>query len=718
MTRYAARMPAISRSFAASVVSALALACAASAQTFTPMKELPGGALVSRLESALGGIGEGGTVADAKWNLVAGELWFEKDGWKTVSLATGEVKDATGGPPESASASRAQRERGERRPARGRQFTTAASPDGKWTAVSENGNLSLRPKEGDAVAVTTDGTDDIKYGQASWVYGEELDQTTAMWWSPDSRYLAFYRFDESKVKDFFILGGWTEVNTKVLSEAYPKPGQPNPTATLLVHEVATGRTVAVDSFSERSGAAAGAEYYLFNVLWTPDGSELLYSRTPRRQDVLDVLAADPATGASRLVVQERQDTWQDNRPLMRFLKDGRRFIWETEKSGFKHFELRSLDGSHLATLTKGEWPADRIVLVDEEAGGGVGEVWFTAWSGAVPVQQQLHVARLDGSACARVTTGDFFHSSFRISPDGAFVLATAQTAQVPQKTVLYSREGALVATLAEGGVKGFRTHNLRPSELFTCKAADGATDLYGKMHFPPAFDASRRYPVVFDVYGGPTVRLVTDTFEAGNPRTALGFILVTVDNRGTPHRGKAFESAAYLKLGVVDADDLAAAARHLAETRPYVDGARIGITGHSYGGYLAAISTIRRGDAFAAGVAGAPPTDWRQYDTIYTERYMRTPQENPEGYDEGSCVKQASRLKGRLLLLHGMMDDNVHPNNTFELAHALQSLDRPFSMMIFPNSEHGIWSPAAESVKWSFFVEALKPEAPQWGTQK
>ena len=233
MTRYAARMPAISRSFAAPVVSALAFACAASAQTFTPMKDLPGGALVSRLESALGGIGDGGTVADAKWNLVAGELWFEKDGWKTLSLATGEVKDAAGEPPESAVASRAQRERGERRPARGRQFTTAASPDGKWTAVSENGNLSLRPKEGDAVAVTTDGTGDIKYGQASWVYGEELDQTTAMWWSPDSRYIAFYRFDESKVKDFFILGGWTEVNTRVLSEAYPKPGQPNPTATLL-----------------------------------------------------------------------------------------------------------------------------------------------------------------------------------------------------------------------------------------------------------------------------------------------------------------------------------------------------------------------------------------------------------------------------------------------------------------------------------------------------
>ncbi|MFZ9880482.1 MAG: DPP IV N-terminal domain-containing protein [Phycisphaerales bacterium] len=703
--------------FAASCVSACISTCAL-AQTYTPFKELPGHELVRRMQSAMGGIGEGGTVGDVRWDVGSRTMWFEKDGWKTLDLATGAIASAQGEPPESAKPSKEQRNgRGERRPPRGRQFTTSNSPDGSWTAVSEKGNLFLDAKEGgERKALTTDGNDDIKYGQASWVYGEELDQTTAMWWSPDSRFLAFYRFDESKVKDFYILGGWTEANTRVLSEAYPKPGAANPTAARMIHEIATGKTVAVDSFSAKSGAAEGAEYYLFNVRWTPDGSELIYSRTPRRQDVLDVLAASPLTGESRLVVQEKQDTWQHNRPLMRFLADGKRFIWESEKTGFKRYELRSLDGSLVAALTEPDSPVDAIVALDEDAG----VLWYTAWSGDVAVQQQLHRAKLDGSGSMRITTGDFHHSNYRISPDGRAVVAAAQTTRVPRHDRVYMLDdapaaGPRVAALGEGSTKGFATHGLTPSELFTCKAADGETTLYGKIQFPPAFDPARKYPVVVETYGGPTVRLVTDSFDAGDANTALGFLLVTVDNRGTPHRGKAFESAAYLRLGVVDADDQAAAVQHLAATRPYVDGTRVGITGHSYGGYMSAICVIRRGDVFHAAVAGAPPTDWRQYDTIYTERYMRTPQENAEGYDAGSCVKQAGKLTGKLLLLHGMMDDNVHPNNTFELAHALQSINRPFSMMLFPNSDHGIWSPANESVKWSFFIEALKPEAPAWG---
>ena len=703
-----------------SLLAFVAASCASSAraQTYTPLQEIPGGELMGRMQSALAGIGAGGEVAGERWDLVAGELWFERDGWKTLELATGAVKPAQGEPPASAQASRAERRGGDRRPARGRQFTRAESPDGKWVAVSDGGNVFLEPVSPEAqpapagrIAITSDGNDDVKYGQASWVYGEELDQDTAMWWSPDSRFLAFYRFDESKVKDFYILDGWSGENTRVLSEAYPKPGAANPTAAILVYELDTRTRAEVDAFSEASGAIPGAEQYLYNARWTPDGTELLVSRTPRRQDVLEVLAANPRSGATRVVVREEQETWQENRPEMRFLKDGRRFVWATERTGFQHFELRSLDGGAPIALTTGEWPAESIELVDEAAG----ELWFTAWSGAVPVQQQLHVAKLDGSGSVRVTGDDLHHTNFRISPDGSFVLATAETTATPPHARVYSSEGRLLAALGEGGVQGIATHGLRPTELFTCKAADGATDLYGKISFPPAFDPARKYPVVVNTYGGPTAKLVTDRFEAGDPRAALGFLLVTVDNRGTPGRGKAFQSGAYMKLGQVDLDDQAAAVQHLAASRPYVDGARVGITGHSYGGYMAALAVIRRGDVFHAAVAGAPPTDWRQYDTIYTERYMRTPQENAEGYDAGSCVKNAGNLKGRLLLLHGMMDDNVHPNNTFQLAHALQSLNRPFSMMLFPNAGHGIRSPSVESVKWSFLVEALAPTPSEWG---
>lgn len=713
-------------------LAAFAYVTAAHAQTYTPVKDLPGGGLVARMRSALSGIGEGGTARDIRWNMISGELWFDLDGWKTLDLATGAVNAADpnrggGGPPESATASRAMREGRDRRPPRGRQFTREQSPDGAWTAISENGNLFLERSgdnaSGERVQVTKDGTADLKYGQASWVYGEELDQTTAMWWSPDSRFLAFYRFDEAKVGDYYFLSGWTETKTRLESEAYPKPGEPNPTAEILVHELATGKTVVVERFNADGAAKAtngNDEYYLYNVRWTPDGSELLYSRTPRRQDVLEVLAADPRTGRSRLVVRETQETWQENRPMMRFLEDGKRFLWETERTGFKHLELRSLDGSLISTVTAGAWPVESVVLVDEEAE----QVWFTAWSAPVAVRQQLHVARFDGSDAARVTSADFHNTDFEISPDRSFVAATAETTTVPRHTVVYkvggdesgggANDAAPFARLGEGSTKGFETHELARSELFTCKAADGITDLYGKIQFPPAFDPARKYPLVVETYGGPSVRLVTDRFDPGDPSTALGFILVTVDNRGTPGRGKAFEGATYLKLGVMDADDQAAAVAHLAATRPYIDGARVGITGHSYGGYMSAIALIRRGDVFAAAVAGAPVTDWRQYDTIYTERYMRTPEENREGYDAGSCVKHATKLRGKLLLLHGMVDDNVHPNNTFELANALQSLNRPFSMMMFPNSDHGIRSASLESMKWSFFVEALAPAVPEW----
>ena len=205
-----------------------------------------------------------------------------------------------------------------------------------------------------------------------------------------------------------------------------------------------------------------------------------------------------------------------------------------------------------------------------------------------------------------------------------------------------------------------------------------------------------------------------DVWRPCNPHTALGFLIARVDNRGTPGRGKAFETATYRALGGADADDQAAAVSFLVSDRAYIDGKRVGITGHSYGGYMSAICIIRHPEVFAAAVAGAPVTDWRNYDSIYTERYMQLPAENAEGYDLGSCVKHAGNLKGKLLLLHGMVDDNVHPANTFELANALQSINRPFSMMAFANSEHGIWSPAVESVKWSFLVDALQPSPTGW----
>ena len=244
-----------------------------------------------------------------------------------------------------------------------------------------------------------------------------------------------------------------------------------------------------------------------------------------------------------------------------------------------------------------------------------------------------------------------------------------------------------------------------------CTAADGETPLWGLLFFPPGFDEAGHYPLVVDVYGGPHSQAITGRFDPGPAERGFGVLIAKVDNRGTQGRGKAFESATYLKLGGPDVDDQAAAVRSLAK-RAYVDARRVGICGHSYGGTMAASCVLRHPEVFHAGVAGAPVTDWRNYDSIYTERWMRTPAENPEGYDASCLPCRAKDLSAELLLLHGLVDDNVHPSNTLQMAKALQDADVPFEMLIFPASDHGIGSPMYRSAKWSFLLERLGPTQP------
>jgi dipeptidyl-peptidase-4 len=323
--------------------------------------------------------------------------------------------------------------------------------------------------------------------------------------------------------------------------------------------------------------------------------------------------------------------------------------------------------------------------------------------------------RLDGSGGECVTTPDRHWSRFEFSPDGTRLVARGETPVDPPNTVLFSLEGEPrpLATLAESAPDAVEAAGVPPSELFTCTAADGATTLWGILHFPPGFDPQRRYPLVIDVYGGPHSQAITGRFDPGPAERAFGVIVAKVDNRGTKGRGKAFESATYLKLGGPDADDQAAAVRALAE-RPGIDRHRVGIHGHSYGGTMAATCALRFPELFHVAVAGAPVTDWRNYDTIYTERWMRTPVENPEGYAAADLAARARELQSSLLLLHGMVDDNVHPSNTFQLAKALQDADVPFEMQIFPSADHGIGSPAYRSAKWSFLVQGLGPlDAPE-----
>jgi len=574
------------------------------------------------------------------------------------------------------------------RPGRGRQYMAEPSPDGKWYAVCKDWNVVLENDETKkSIRVTTDGHRKFRYGTANWVYGEEINVRHGMWWAPDGKKLIFYEFDERPVEDYYLTSNLTGFNTELQTEGYMKAGAPNPVVSLLIYDLKKKKLTPVDTGDE--------DQYIYNMRLAPDGSEMLYNRTDRRQKRLDVTALDFKTGRTRIVVTETQDTWQDNSPLMRFLEDGERFIWETEKTGWQNYELRHLNGKFICTLTRGEYPASRIEEVDEESGW----LYYTAYSGGHPLNTHLNRVRLNGTGQARITTLPYNHSRFSISPDRKWVVARYEDAQTPASTALYNSKGDVVDVLAQG--PEVKDHW---AELFTFKADDGVTDLYGTLYKPEGFDPNGKYPLIVPVYGGPGSRSVNNTFSSRRGYTQPGFLFARIDNRGTSGRGKAFLGAVYEKLGDVDIGDQAAGVRHLRE-RSYVNGKRVGIYGGSYGGYMAALGVMKHPDVFHAAVNSSGVTDWRHYDTIYTERYMNLPQDNPEGYDNGSCMAFADRFTGKLLIAHGMLDDNVHPNNAWQLIDALDKANKKYESRFFPRAGHGTPS---SGTRWEFFERHLK----------
>lgn len=581
---------------------------------------------------------------------------------------------------------------------RAEQRTVEPSPDGKWNAVYREGNVWLESiaEPDNKQQLTTTGSEFHRFGTCCWVYGEELNQKDAMWWSPDSRKLAWYEVDEAGMKDYHLTVANEELYTTVKTVRYPKAGERNPEVSLWVYDLAAKAARKVSIPGEPM-------QYLYNVRYTPGGKELLVNRTGRRQNVLDVLAIDLETLAVRTVLTETQDTWQENSPGMQFLSDGERFIWETEANGFRHFQLRHLDGRLLNPLSEvANYPCNRIELVDEAAG----YCYYSAFSASNPYNTQLHRVRLDGSDHRQLTSSPLNHTSFDISPTNRFVLAVREQYDVPPSTVVYDETGKELAVLATGNSEAATAAGLAPAEMFSFTADDGKTTIYGVLNKPSNFDPAKKYPLVIDVYGGPESQAFGNRYTPMNPACELGFVIAKIGNRGTVGRGKAFESATYLKLGGPDLADQAEGVRYLSQ-RPYIDSSRVGIFGHSYGGYMSALAVLKYPEVFQVAVSGAPVTDWRNYDSIYTERYMRTPQENPEGYAAGACMQFAAQLKGKLLLVHGLVDDNVHPANTWQLGKALHAANKRFDQMIYPEFDHGIGSTYG-MLRWEYLLEHLQ----------
>ena len=587
---------------------------------------------------------------------------------------------------------------------RGRQAAFANSPDGKLKAFYRDRNLWLSDANGaNELAITTDGSEKArtKYGIGSWVYGEELNQTTAMWWSPDGKKIGFYRFDESKVPDYFLQLSQTKLQSVMDIEAYPKAGVDNPIADLLIYDIATKQTTHVDARDGKAFENAVVGQYIYDVRWSPDGTELLFNRTNRRQNIMEFTAANPATGKCRVIVREEWlPSWTENSPTLQYLKDNQRFIWLSERNGFKNLYLHDLSGKLLTPLTNHPFEVAGIMRVDEEAG----VLYYTARSGDNYLKLQLHRVGLDGKGDKRLTDPAFNHT-VNLAPDGKHFIDVAQTHDTPPFTRLVEADGKVIEELAKSDTSKFDQLNLKRVELFKFKAADGQTELFGLLHKPSNFDPNKKYPVLLSVYGGPASsgNTARESFTLPSPLTEYGFLVLNLDSRAAPGRGKKVLDSIYLKLGVTEMDDMAEGIKSLW-SRPYFDKNRVGVFGTSYGGYSSVMCLLRHPEAFQAASASSAVTAWNHYDTIYTERYMWIPQENQAGYDAGNAMKYADKLTGRLMIYYGTADNNVHPNNAMQLIQALQQAGKSFEVQVGPDQGHSGLRPDR---MMEFFIENL-----------
>jgi len=554
--------------------------------------------------------------------------------------------------------------------------------------------------------LTFGGSEELMNGKTDWVYPEELSQREAFWWSPDGQKLAFLQFDERAVYGFPLIHELTPerkpaFETILELERYPKAGQANPNVKLFVIDLPTRKNVEVRTESS-------PDVYLTRVVWRNDSQELFFQRLNRFQNKLELMGADPVTGGVRTLLVEEEPCFINLHNDLRLLSDNKRFTWSSERTGWKHLYLYDLGGKLLNPLTVGAWEASSIAVIDEKDKW----VYFTI---ADNVGMDTHFGRvkLDGGKLARLTKEPGTHG-VSIDPAGKYFLDTHSSLKVPPSTRLFQSDGKEIRNLASSNIDKVKELGLQDPEFVILKAADGRTDVYGVLFKPADFDPAKKYPLYVQVYGGPSHRN-SNSFQTAGPKAQLaqlGYLVWELDGRGTTRRGKKHLTETYLKFGQVDVDDQAAAVKQLRE-RPYVDGARVGITGGSYGGYMTCMSILRYPDVYTAGVARSSVTDWRSYDTIYTERYMRTPEANKDGYEKGSALTYAKNLKGRLLIAHGTIDNNVHPGNSIHLIDALQKEGKSFDMMYYPEHRHGITGYSAQhlaKLTLEYFLRHLRPE--------
>jgi dipeptidyl-peptidase 4 len=576
-------------------------------------------------------------------------------------------------------------------PASGFITDAAVSPAGSHIAYVRDQNLFIYDVAARReTALTKDGGGTIKNGMAEFIAQEEMDRSAGYWWAPDGRHIAFARVDESPVmvtQRFEIAAD----NVTTHPQRYPSAGQSNVLIRIGVVDIRDGDVTWIDLGAE-------TDIYLTRVNWLPDGKTLAIQRESRNQRQLDLLFADVASGQSRAVLTETSKTWIDLNDELSFLRHSHEFIWLSARTGYQHLYLYDYSGQLIRPLTAGEWNVDDF---RHRAVKGVDEkhriIYFTATAKS-PTERHLYRTSLDTPEprqVVRMSREDGLHS-ITMSTDTHFYLDSFNSSTQPPRIRLLAADGTLKATFLENRLDA--THADAPyvadnsvGEIGSIKAADGQT-LYYRLFKPAHFDAAKRHPAIVEVYGGPGVQRVLNNWSGASFTqilTRAGYVVFQLDNRGTAFRGTHFQELIHGKLGDVEVADQVQGAQWLA-SQTYVDASRIGVWGWSYGGYMTLMLMLKAPDMFRAGVSGAPVTDWRMYDTHYTERYLGTPQNNAAGYTTSSVLTYSDSLRGKLLLMHGMADDNVLFLNSTMLYRRLQDLRKPFEVMVYPGAKHGL----------------------------
>jgi dipeptidyl-peptidase-4 len=569
----------------------------------------------------------------------------------------------------------------------GAQRLATFSPDGTKVGFVRENNLFIKDlEEGTEKQITHDGKyNHIINGTTDWVYEEEFAITQGFHWSPEGDRIAFYKFDESRVKLFHMTMYQDQLYPEDYTFKYPKAGEKNSIVRIFVYDLDEGTTTEMDTGEE-------TDQYIPRIKWTPDNDKLCMIRMNRLQNQVEIMLADAADGSSQVIYRETNPYYisqiGDDYPT--FINDGRQFIIYSEKSGYNHLYLYDLEGNLVHQITSGEWDVTGFTGYDDQE-----ERVFYSAAKKSPLRRHVYSVDTDGSDVRKITSKEGWNDA-SFSKGYKYFINYHSTANTPQVVTLHNRAGELIRTLEDNSElkETIEKYGFTDKEFIKINTPSSEYDLHAYTIKPPDFDPDKEYPLFMYLYGGPGSQEVTDRWGGRMAWFQMlaqrGYVIAVVDNRGTGARGQHFKKMTYGELGKYETTDQIEAARYFGD-KPYIDASRIGIFGWSYGGFMSSNCLFQGNETFSMAIAVAPVTNWRYYDTIYTERFMGLPQENPEGYDENSPINHVDKLRGDYLLIHGTGDDNVHFQNSIELAEELVQANKQFEMQFYPDKNHGIY---------------------------